>query len=164
MQAPFKLFFVGLIVTVLGMSVAAAEDSENKTPAGTPEKRHNISLFGGGHHAIDEGSDKGVIIGTQYEYRLDRLFGIGGTVEYVGGEFSKWIFTLPLYIHPYGGWEFRVAPGVEIESDESFLSGNLGVSYEFELNEQWVLQPDAEITFTKEDTFLSYGLSLTFKF
>ena len=164
MQAPFKLFFVGLIVTVLGMSVAAAEDSENKTPAGTPEKRHNIGLTAGGHHAIDEGSDKGPIVGAQYEYRLNRLFGIGGTVEYVAGDFSKWAITLPIFFHPYAGWEFRVAPGVEIEDDETFLSGNVGVSYEFELNEQWVLQPDAELTFTKEDIFLSYSLGLTFRF
>ena len=155
---------MALVLVVLGNSTGAAEDSENRTPAGTPEKRHSIGLFGGGHHSIEEGSEKGGMVGTQYEYRLDRLFGIGGTIEYMGGDFSKWAFTLPLYIHPYGGWEFRVAPGVEIERDESFLAGNLGVSYEFELNEQWVLQPDAEITFTKENTFLSYGLSLTFRF
>ena len=152
------------MIIAVGISTATAEDSENRTPAGTPEKRHSIGLFGGGHHSIEEGSDKGGIVGGQYEYRLDRLFGIGGTVEYVGGDFSKWVFSFPIYFHPYGGWEFRVAPGVEIERDESLLAANLGVSYEFELNEQWVLQPDAEITFTKENTFFSYGLSLQFRF
>ena len=40
----------------------------------------------------------------------------------------------------------------------------VGVSYVFELNEQWVLQPDAELTFTKEEIFLSYTLGLTLKF
>ncbi len=42
------------MIIAVGISTATAEDSENGTLAGTPEKRHNISLFGGGHHAIGE--------------------------------------------------------------------------------------------------------------
>ena len=164
MRTLSKQFLVGLIIITLGVSTATAQDSENRIPAGSPVKLHDITLSAGGHYSIEEGSNKGVIIGVSYEYRLDRLLGIGGSLDYVGGDFNKYVFALPIYFHPYAGWEFRVAPAVEIEREEWFLGANLGVSYEFELNEQWALLPDVELTSTTENTFFSCTLSLTFRF
>ena len=82
-----------------------------------------------------------------YEYRLNQLFGIGGIVEYASGVLREWVLAVPLFLHPYKGWRFLVAPGVEIpdnEGDNEFLF-RVGAAYEFEIGEKWAITPEFNV-------------------
>jgi hypothetical protein len=123
--------------------------------------RNVIALFGGN---TQDGSENGASIGLEYVYRISPLFSIGGLGEYAGGDFNSWVIGIPLYIRPYAGWFFRLAPGLEFEDSETNFLFRVGLGYEFELMPRWLLSPEINADFVDGDTKLVYGLTLSWEF
>ena len=121
------------------------------------EYRKGIALFGGN---TQDGSENGASIGLEYLYRISPHFSIGGLGEYAGGDFDSWVIGIPLYVRPYAGLYFRLAPGLEFEDSETDFLFRTGLGYEFELSPGWLLAPDFNVDFVDGETKLVYGLIL----
>lgn len=129
--------------------------------------RHHVALFVGGTHAEveieteggnrEEGEDA-FTIGADYEYRFSQLFGVGGLVEYAGGELEKTSAMAGLFIHPIGGLKFFFAPGVEHESDENKFVFRSGAHYNFFFG-NFAVTPVFAVDFVDGDENLVYGIS-----
>lgn len=127
--------------------------------------RNMAELFlGNTYEDAGHGSENGFTIGFTYERRVSELLGFGGFYEYAAGDFDKWSIGVPLFIHPYGGFRFALAPGLEHRhGDDEFLF-RTGVAYEFELSERWVMIPEFNIDFVDGEEAFVYGLSFGFGF
>jgi hypothetical protein len=89
---------------------------------------------------------------------------VGAFYEYVSGDFDKWSIGIPLFLHPYKGWRFQAAPGLEHrDSDDEFLF-RLGVAYEFMLTDQWIVMPEIAVDFVDGEEAYVYGLVLGYGF
>jgi hypothetical protein len=153
---------MALLVLLMPVKIPAEEAGHGSKEKGL-ENRHGIELFIGNTH--DDGED-GFSVGLSYEYRLNQLFGIGGEVEYAGGDFKEWALMVPIFLHPYKGWRFLVAPGVSIpdnDDDDEFLF-RVGAAYEFEIGEKWAITPEFNVDFVDNSEELIYGLNFGYKF
>ena len=163
-----KCTMIGLMMILLVLIVPVkipAEEAEHGSKEKELEHRHLIALFIGDTH---EDEENGITVGLGYEYRLNQLFGIGGIVEYAGVDFKESLVMAPLFLHPYKGWLFVVAPGVAIPKkhsgdDVEFLF-RVGAAYEFEIGEKWVLTPEFNVDFVDNREALVFGLSFGYKF
>ncbi|MBW1790359.1 MAG: hypothetical protein JRK53_27755 [Deltaproteobacteria bacterium] len=158
------LLFLLVAVFLVMMSVKIrAEEAERDRITETPEHRHGVELFLGNTH---EDGENGFSIGFTYEYRLNELFGIGGLIEYAGKDFREWVLAAPFFLHPYEGWRFLVAPGIDIEDedgDNNFLL-RAGAAYEFEITERWSITPEFNVDFVDGDEVFVYGFSFGYGF
>lgn len=160
-----RLQWVSLIMVILMCTLfpltAAAEDS----PAGTSEDAgggQRLSMFVGN---TQDGSENGLSVGLEYEYRWTRKFGVGALAEYAGGDFDSWVVGIPFFIHPHAGWFIRLAPGLEHEDSENSFLFRAGVGYDFEIMPRWSLAPEFNVDFVEGgDDKLVYGLSLSREF
>ena len=161
-----KYAMIGLMMAILVLLMPVkipAEEAGHGSKGEVLENRHGIELFLG--NTQDDG-ENGFSVGLSYEYRLNQLFGIGGIVEYAGGDFKKWTLGVPFFLHPYKGWRFLVAPGVSIpdnDDDDEFLF-RVGAAYEFEIGEKWANTPEFNVDFVDNSEELVYGLSFGYKF
>jgi hypothetical protein len=139
------------------LAAAGDPDIKNKLKKGytAGNKKFKVHL---------DGSENGASIGLEYVYRISPLFSIGGLGEYAGGDFNSWVIGIPLYIRPYAGWFFRLAPGLEFEDSETNFLFRVGSGYEFELMPRWLLSPEINVDFVDGDTKLVYGLTLSWEF
>ena len=124
-----------------------------------------IELFlGNTYEDSDHGSENGFTFGLTYERRLSELIGVGGFFEYSEGDFEMWSVGVPLFIHPYAGWRFTLAPGLEHrDGDDEFLF-RTGVAYEFELSENWFMLPEVYVDFVDGEETIALGVSFGFGF
>ena len=126
--------------------------------------QHHLSLFVGN---TQEGfSDYGFSIGADYEYRFNSLFGLGGTVEYAGGDFEHWLALVQMVFHPSENWGIIIAPGTEIkrgEYERDFIF-RVGVGYQFHLGETFTIAPVFDIDFSDGETLVIYGVQFGFGF
>ena len=161
-----KCAMIGLMMALLVLLVPVkipAEEVGHGSNEKELENRHGIELFLGNTH--EDGED-GFSVGLSYEYRLSQLFGIGGIVESASGVLREWVLAVPLFLHPYKGWRFLVAPGVDIpedEGDNEFLF-RVGAAYEFEIGEKWAITPEFNVDFVDNSEVFVYGLSFGYKF
>ena len=105
-------------------------ESESELHEGNHHQGYFAELFLGNTY---EHGENGFSFGLLYEYRRNKLFGVGGFWEYAAGDFDKWSVGLPLFIHPYKGFRFFVAPGFEHKDSENEFLFRTGGSYEFEV-------------------------------
>jgi hypothetical protein len=127
---------------------------------------HNVvELFlGSTYEDGDHGSENGFSIAFTYERRLSEFVGVGGFYEYAAGDFDKWSIGVPLFIHPYKGWRFQLAPGLEHrESNDEFLF-RIGAAYEFVLSDRWLMMPEFAVDFVDGKEAFVYGLVLGYGF
>jgi hypothetical protein len=159
------VFIITLFLIVKAASVSAGEQGN-----GEHEQAHHYHLntaevfIGGTYEDGEHGSENGFSIGLVYERRLNNIFGTGAFYEYTAGDFDKWSIGVPLFIHPYKGWRFALAPGLEHrDSDDEFLF-RTGVGYEFELSERWVIIPEFNVDFVDSEESYVFGVSFGFGF
>lgn len=133
MQRILLSIFSIVILLIVPFSVIA-EESDHGKHTSELEHRHHVAFFLGN---TQDGSEDGFSVGMDYEYRLSRLFGIGGLAEYADGEFNSWVLAIPLFLHPYRGLRFLVAPGLEYEDSEDEFLVRTGIAYELEIGERW---------------------------
>jgi len=162
---------LGLLLLPLPGTLPA---EEGEPGPGTIEYRHRAELFLGVAHENEQSRDE-FAAGLAYEYRVGSLLGVGGFVEHAGQQEDTWTFGVPLFVHPYKGLRFLLAPGweckevkaegdggagsAERENEQSFLV-RVGVAYEFEVG-RWSLTPEFNADFIEGGhQVLVYGVSL----
>lgn len=145
--------------------IFAAEHSQAEHHKVEHFHKNVIELFLGNTYEDGEhGSENGFTVGIVYERRFSELLGVGAFYEYVSGDFDKWSIGIPLFLHPYKGWRFQAAPGLEHrDSDDEFLF-RLGVAYEFMLTDQWIVMPEIAVDFVDGEEAYVYGLVLGYGF
>jgi uncharacterized protein involved in copper resistance len=89
---------------------------------------------------------------------------VGGAYEYAAGDFDKWSISVPLFIHPYKGWRFELAPGVEHKKSKDEFLLRIGAAYEFMLSDRWMLIPEIAVDVVDGDEAIVYGLAFGFGF
>jgi hypothetical protein len=157
-----------------GIPTAGASPEHALTPGPAEEgehhedhefHKHHLGLFAGiGFETKDRHKDEeGFALGLEYEYRLDRQWGVGGAFEYLGNEtLRNTVAVVPVSYHPAGGpWRLFAGPGIEFtpEHDEWLL--RLGAGYSFYFPGGWLLAPEflVDIIESGERTWL-FGLAL----
>lgn len=152
------LFCIIILMALTSSGVCAElESKEHKEK----EYRQVIVLFVGN---TQDGSENGTSIGFEYVRRINPHFSIGGLGEYAGGDFDSWVIGIPFYVRPYAEWFVRLAPGLEFADSETNFLFRIGLGYEFELMQRWILSPEINTDFVDGDTRLVYGLTLAWKF
>jgi hypothetical protein len=128
--------------------------------------RHHMALILG--NTQSEETSNGPSIGVDYEYRLNKWLGIGGLVEWAGGDFDHLLLMVPLYIHPYKGWLFNASLGTEIHKehgnhDEEEKTRDwivrTGVAYQFPIGARYTIAPALNVDFSAHETTIAYGLA-----
>ncbi|MHC4619579.1 MAG: hypothetical protein ACYTEQ_17675 [Planctomycetota bacterium] len=159
-----RLFLMSLLVLLLtsARTTAMAAESEPSHIWGhNGNHRHHLAFFLGN---TQDGGKHGISTGVDYEYRLDEQFGIGGLLEYAGGDFDALVLGLPLFWHPWEPWRFVVAPGLEIKSSHTEFFIRTGVGYDFKLGGGWSLMPVFNVDWLGGSEHLVYGLNLGYHF
>jgi hypothetical protein len=156
----FSIMLVALVaiaLTGIGAGTVLAEEEAGE------EGRNELSLFLGGTHTSD---DDGFSVGLDYEYHVNRRFGIGGLLEYTGPDFREWIVGLPICWHPWRELKLFVAPGVDFDrpDDKTYFLVRIGSEYGFGIGRGFEIAPALNIDFTSEETSLVYGVSIAKKF
>jgi hypothetical protein len=128
--------------------------------------RHHVALLLGNTQSED--SSNGPSIGVDYEYRFNKWLGIGGLAEYAGGDFDHLLLIVPLYIHPYKGWLFNVAMGMEVHKDHEDHEEDkkkrdwivrTGVAYQFPIGTRYTIAPEFNLDFSEHETTIAYGFA-----
>jgi len=152
-------FMISIAVFLLTLPLeVVASESEHGEHEESHRHRHRLELFIGNTH--EEGEDN-FTSGLIYEYRLKQILGIGAFVEFSEKRFEK--FGFPLFIHPYKGLRFVVAPGLVYEDEEDKFLFRTGVAYEFEFG-RWSITPEFDIDFIDGDEALVFGVSFGWGF
>ena len=152
-------------VAVIAPAGLAAEHAPEAHEGSHHYHPHMLELLLGDTYEDGEhGEEHGFTVGLTYEHRFTDLFGTGGFLEYASGDFSAWTAGVPLFIHPYKGWRFALAPGLEYKDHEEEFLFRTGVAYEFKLSESWVLVPEFDVDFVDGEELYVFGLALGFGF
>lgn len=96
----------------------------------SPEGKSDISLFLG---ASSSSSDIAFTIGVDYQYRINRVFGVGGVLDHATGDFQSTLVAPALFLH-VKQLSFTIAPGLEFSGEETEFVVRIGAEYEFELS------------------------------
>jgi hypothetical protein len=159
-----KKLIVIMCVLTFALSIGLVPvDLRGEDEQGTEavEYRHRLELFLGGTH---EGSQGDFATGMSYGYRISKLFGVGGFIEYTRKEEDVWTFGVPLYVYPYQGVRLLLAPGLEREGSKNEFLVRLGIAYEFEID-RWSIAPEFNIDLVEGGRrVLVYGLSFGYGF
>jgi hypothetical protein len=160
------LLFV-LIAMMMGFANIKMAQANEAPHEGSHEiHRHHMALIVG--NTQSEESSNGPSIGVDYEYRLNQWFGLGGLVEYAGGDFEHLLLVVPLFIHPYKGWLFNVALGTEVHKEHGDHEEDkrtrdwivrTGVAYQFPFGSRYTIAPEFNVDVSEHETTISYGLA-----
>jgi len=112
----------------------AADGHQSEGHVGHDEK-HHLGFFVG---VLDTGKTDS-IIGIEYEYRINKIFGVGVLYEnakdaHNGDGINSRIAAL--YYHPYGGWRIGLGAGKEkVGGSHPFTESlyRLGIAYAFHI-------------------------------
>ena len=126
-------------------------------PEAGSERRHRLEIFLGNTQA--KGKDEATL-GLAYEFRLpaSRVLGVGGLIDYAGGDLESTVLAGALFVHPVGGWRFLVAPGLENEGGKNEFLVRAGVSYEFAFG-KFSVSPDFNVDFVDGEEIEIYGVN-----
>ena len=156
----WDLLLSAVVLLIMMAPGTTPAEEEHEGHEGIHGHQHRLELFLGNTH--NEGED-GFSVGLTYEYRLNAILGVGGLVEYVGGELNEFIGAVPLFIHPYKGWRFILAPGFDSKQDRRDFLFRAGVGYEFEID-RWSISPEFNVDFVDGEHVLVYGVSFGYGF
>lgn len=145
--------FIGILFTMLLTNTANAQIEVEFNE----EERHHLSIITGGSALTGE-SESAFTLGLDYEYRINRLIGIGIVAEQAFGELDATTLLAVADIHVWRGFAFQVGPGVEFVDNESNFVARFGALYEFEFGEGYTISPQVHYDFSTEDTIV-FGLA-----
>lgn len=154
-------FLLPALVLLIMMAPGTAPAEEAHEGAAHSFHRHHAALFIG--NTQNDGSEHGLSVGMEYEYRINQWLGLGGLVEYAAGDFEHLLIAIPLFIHPYEDWLFAVAAGTEIHKDEEENKGKrdwlvrTSVGYQFQFGEKYSITPAFHVDFSEHETLFIYG-------
>jgi len=121
-------------------------------------ERHHISVFAGGTDITGE-SETAFTLGVDYEYRVNRILGLGFIAERAFGEIDSTTLFAVADIHLWRGLVTQLGTGVEISHGNTYFAARLGALYEFEVGEGFTLAPQLHYDFSEEDS-LVFGISI----
>jgi len=148
------------VSVITGYSQAESEDGHSEH-----HYSNTVELFTGmTYEDGDHGSESGFSSGVIYERHLNNLFGVGIFAEYTAGDFEKWSFGVPVFIKPYMGFRFVLAPGIDHKDSEDEFLFRAGVGYEFELSEHWLIVPEFNVDFVDGEEAYVMGVALGYRF
>jgi hypothetical protein len=151
--------FIFLLLTTC--TVNANESSSQKEEHHLPHGRHHLSLFLGGTNL--EGST-GFTQGIDYEYRVNRLLGLGGVAEYASGNIDALTVLAVADIHFNNGLILQVGPGFEFGEEEDVFVARVGALYEFEFG-KYTISPQIHFDdHAGSEDAVVYGLAFGFAF
>jgi hypothetical protein len=159
---PTLLLFLTLFsVRASGSDETHALAEVDHADLGHGHHRHHASLFLGGATRFEDHHDEtGLAIGVDYEYRVNKLWGVMGLFEGVVTDHSRETVLLAgVAFHPYQGLRLGAGPGVEFSHGSGEFAFRLGAAYGFELG-RWTLSPELAGDFTRESETLVFGVSL----
>lgn len=133
-------------------------------------KNHGAAFLGASTHLEDD--DTGLTLGVEYVRRFG-LWGVGVYVEMTSSRLERdAIFGVPVFLYPWRGLSFFVAPAaqvvsVDVETDgeteverELELLLRFGTAYWFGLNESVAIAPTFMADHVSGHWTLVYGVSL----
>ena len=127
------------------------------TPAYGEEFHPNfVALFVG--LTSEDRRETGLALGIEYEYRLNRAFGIGVLAEHTFGDIDTTVFAMPFAYHT-GRWKAYVAPGIEDGDRGSESLVRIGGEYAFEVG-RWEVSPQLDIDFVDGDQVFVLGVTI----
>jgi len=106
----------------------------------------------------EERRESGLALGIEYEYRLNRSFGIGVLAEHTFGDVDTTVYAMPFAYHT-GRWKVYVAPGIEDGDLGNESLWRVGAEYAFEVG-RWEVSPQLDIDFVDGDTALVLGVTI----
>lgn len=139
---------------------ALAAEEEHGEHKESHYHRNHVGLFLGNTHEEHEDT---FTVGLDYEYRFSQYLGIGVLLEYVGEDFREGVGLVPLFIHPYKGFRFIVAPGVKPKKHEEKFLWRVGVGYRFPIG-NWAIAPEFNVDFSEGEEGYVYGVSFGYGF
>ncbi len=154
-----------LLAVLASAAIAEEHEHESENPHGESE----IAAFLG---TVDpNGSGKAEFaIGVEYEFRMNRWFGIGGFADYADADDATTI-GVPLFIHAhrFSRLKFLIAPGYLLnngedergEKEEDSFLVRAGFAYTFNLTERFGLAPVFQVDFFdkgEEELAYVYGV------
>jgi hypothetical protein len=150
---------IAVFVLTIPLQALAAEEVHEEHKE-SHYHRHHVGLLVGNTHEDHEDT---FTVGLDYEYRFSQYLGIGGLLEYVGEDFREWVGLVPLFIHPYKGFRFIIAPGVKPKKDEEKFLWRVGVGYRFPIG-NWTIAPEFNVDFSEGEEGYVYGVSFGYGF
>ena len=156
---------ITFLLNVAFSSVAVADEAHEE--AAHEFHRHHMALILG--NTQNDGSENGLSVGLDYEYRFNNWLGLGGLAEYAGGDFKHLLLFVPLYIHPYKNWLFVVAGGTEVHKEHEGHGEDkrtrdwvvrTGVAYQFPFGERYTIAPEFSVDFSEHETLFVYGIAI----
>jgi hypothetical protein len=160
---------IAILSAMLFAPLVVAEEMHNKSEH--EFHRHHAALIVG--NTQNDGNENGLSIGIDYEYRINQWVGLGGLVEYAGGDFEHLLLAVPIFIHPHSNWLLKLAGGAEIhnahgdhEEDKREREWIIrtGIAYQFPLADNWTIAPEFNVDFSEHETLFVYGISIGFGF
>ena len=167
-EQPVRKNHLYLIITILfTVAISPVAGAGEVHDEGSHEfHRHHMALLLG--NTQSEETSNGPSIGVDYEYRYNKYLGIGGLVEWAGGDFDHLLLIVPLYIHPHKGWLFSVSLGSEIHKEHEGHEEDkktrdwifrTGVAYQFPVGERYTIGPEFNVDFSEHETTIAYGIA-----
>ncbi|MEO0881293.1 MAG: hypothetical protein AAFY34_01055 [Pseudomonadota bacterium] len=127
------------------------------------DNRQHVSLVLGGT-SIPSADETAFTIGIDYEYRLNRLIGVGAVVEHAVGDIDATTLLAVADIHIWKGLAIQAGPGVEFadegETTETFAIGRIGALYEVEIEERFTIAPQVHYDISSGPDAVVFGLAL----
>ncbi len=157
MNSSYRVFLPMLLS--LMSSNASAEDN---TVSFHEDKRHHVSILSGGTSILSQ-PETALTLGIDYEYRVNRLLGLGFVLEQAFGEIDATTLLLVSDLHIWKGLVAQVGPGIEIIDDKTAFAARFGLLYEFELDDSFTLSPQLHYDISREDSIV-FGLAIGMAF
>jgi len=124
-----------------------------------------VAIFGGA--TTIDGTSYGTV-GIDYEHRFGRAWGLGVLADWVlgTGEGREVIVAPAVFFHPFDRIRIDFAPGVELipEEDATEFMLRVGIDYDFEVGDHWVIAPNVNVDFVNDDFIPVCGIELGYLF
>lgn len=126
---------------------------------GEIEKEAPVEGESGGGEVVFE-DQRAFTVGLDYEYRLNKRWGVGALIDFAGKDFRSWVAGVPLVLHPGGAWKLYAAPGLEDkETEDAAFLVRAGVMYDFEIG-GFSVAPAFNVDFVDSEEVLVYGVNI----
>ena len=152
---------IQLILFMIVIFTSGTVFSQDNGSKAADKKNNEMSIFLG---AISSKDNNAFSIGLDYQYRINKIIGVGALAEYATGNFGSLLLGPSLNLHVWH-FEFTIAPTVEFSGNDVAWPLRLGVAYEFELPKGVSISPAFYFdTERNDDIAVIYGVEFGFDF
>lgn len=126
------------------------------------ENPHHFSVLTGGTNIIDEDLTA-FTFGVDYEYRLNRLLGVGVVLEHAFGEIDATTILGVTDVHIWKGLVMQFGAGIEFIDEKEYFVGRIGTLYEFEFEGGFTFSPQVHYDISHKNS-LVFGTAIGLAF